>query len=90
MCLLAQLSAFAQDKITSAVLSECIKEEDPSKCTSDKLKSDLLALITPTIVTNLPPSAKDHFSVSLAFMTDANGAVIKENTQIKSPSYLLN
>jgi len=90
MCLLAQLSAFAQIGPTRAVLTECIKEEDPSKCTSDKLKSDVLALITPTIITNLPPSAKAYFSVSVAFMTDANGTVIKENTLIKSPSYLLN
>ena len=90
MCLLAQLSAFAQNKLFNPVFTECATAEMPYKCTNDKLKNDVLDLIDQDIINSLPETSKPYFSISVVFITDANGGVIKEHTQIKTPSYLLN
>jgi len=89
LCLCLQLSVFAQNRLRNAILPECVTDENPYKCTNDKLEFDIQNLIDEVVISTLLESSKAYFSVSVAFITDDNGVVIKELTQIKSPSYLL-
>lgn len=66
-----------------AVFKECLNAESPKKCTSEKLKSDISALISPEITADIRwKMGKNYFSVGLAFLSDQNGKVIPETIKI--------
>ena len=89
LCFFAQLLAFAQNKLQNAVFTECATAELPYKCTNDILQNNVFDLISEDVINTLPEASKPYFSISALFITDANGNVIKEHTQIRTPSYLL-
>ncbi|KGO94148.1 hypothetical protein [Flavobacterium subsaxonicum] len=89
LCLCVQLSAFAQNKLPNNIFAECATNETPYQCTNNALENAVLDLIDEDVISTLLETSKPYFSVSAVFILDANGVVIKEHTQIKTPSYLL-
>lgn len=72
-----------EQRLEHAVFKECLNAESPTKCTSEKLWSDISALITPEITTDIRwKMGKNYFSVGLAFLSDQNGNVIPETIKI--------
>jgi|GEM_PF-2850533 len=66
-----------------AVFMHCIKEADPVLCTEETFKNLITKLITPQIIEEIKNSPeKDGFYISVIFLTDEQGKVIKENTEI--------
>lgn len=89
LCLCVQLSAFAQNKLPNNVFAECATNKATYQCTNNILENAVLDLIDDNVISTLLETSKPYFSVSAVFIIDANGVVIKEHTQIKTPSYLL-
>lgn len=82
-CLLAHIT-YAQQPATAKI------QEPSGKYTSKTLEANVVALIDEEVIKNLPDASTTYFSVSVIFVTDVNGVVIKEFTQIKTHSEVLN
>ncbi|WP_116786888.1 hypothetical protein [Flavobacterium psychrotrophum] len=66
-----------------AVFTDCVKEISPYKCTLEKFESDITALITPQFTAELKDRLLiDYFSLSIILLTDENGKVVQEETDI--------
>lgn len=83
VCLLAQIT-YAQEPATSTAKGE------PMKYTRAMLNADVVTLIDDEVLKSLPGASTPYFSVSAIFITDGSGVVIKEYTQIKTHSEVLN
>lgn len=80
-CCLLQLTAFAQ-KREQAILPECDGAESGPKCTRLAIETGVKELITDDIVQELRAAGLGHFTVSWAFITDADGKVVPKDTGV--------
>ncbi|MFD2601893.1 hypothetical protein [Flavobacterium suzhouense] len=72
-----------EQRLEHAVFKECLNTESPTKCTSEKIRDDISALISPEITADIRwKMGKIFFSVGLAFLSDQNGNVIPETIKI--------
>lgn len=67
-----------------AVFKECLSSPDPKLCTQQKFEEDINHLLTYDISEEIKKSLdKNYFSVSIIFVTDENGKIIPEITDIR-------
>lgn len=77
-------TSHSQEKITQAILKQCAESKNPEMCTEQKLKDIFIGLIKPGVIDDLPLT--EFLSVSAMFITDAEGKVIQDKTEIKCQS----
>ena len=86
LCLISCLVTNAQT-ITKlgeqAVFADCVTASLPYDCTLEKFEKDITALLTPQFTAELKDVIKaDYFSVSIILLTDENGKIVREETDI--------
>lgn len=91
LCLFASLSITAQFKRgDQAVLKQCAETTAPFICTNQKLEVDISLLVTPEIMTDIrKASNKDYFTISVIFVTNADGKAIPAETRILCENKIL-
>ena len=89
-CVALHSTITAQSKITYATFKECENASPDSNCYSEKLISDLNNLISDEIRDHIKKiNPFDYFSVSVAFLSGADGKVIGETIEIACDDILL-
>lgn len=98
--LLSVCALSAQEKVgEQAIFSDCKNSDTPYSCTLEKFKNDISALLAPEFQKELRSAKAEYFPVSIILLTDENGKVVREETDILCPyepfkkaikSYLLN
>jgi len=80
---MASSAAIAQKLGEQAVFTECKKQDFPATCTEDKIISDITALLTADIITDIEKTInRNFFTVSVEFISDENGRIIPSETGI--------
>jgi len=75
---------------TFATFKECENAIEGSDCYNEKLKTDLNNLISEDVTASLKQTKeKNYFSISFAFLSDAEGKVIPETLKIACENKLL-
>jgi hypothetical protein len=87
ICLLIGFSFYAQNSGIKpgdqAMFTACLNEEDPYFCTDETFKNIITGLITPQITEEIKNSPqKDGLDVSILFISDEEGKIIKENIEV--------
>lgn len=90
------ITAFAQTPpgiekpaLSNAILQECHIADNPQECTQEKLEIDISNLITYDMTKNIEESLRDkYFSISVIFVTDENGKVIPQETEVHCDNLL--
>lgn len=66
-----------------AVFAACTNDEDPYFCTDETFKNIIISLITPEITEEIKNSPfKEGLDVSILFISDEEGKIIKEDIEI--------
>jgi len=91
LILIISYSSVAQSNIrTFATFKECENAIEGSGCYTEKIKADLNNLISEDVTASLKKTIeKNYFSISFAFLSDANGKVIPETLEIACDNKLL-
>lgn len=81
--LLLSQNIFAQSgNVKPTVFKQCLGYPDSQKCTAQKLKHDIQALITPDIVSSLQNNEVTTFNITTVLILNENGEVIPEQTEV--------
>jgi hypothetical protein len=90
VALLATLNIQAQTR-SQAIFEECADNDSPAKCTDDKFDTDITALLTPKITSDLRNNLKEeHFTISIILISDAEGKIIPAETRLLCPPQIEN
>ena len=86
--LLLQTTVTAQT-FKSAIFKECYDSQDPVNCTQEKLEIEISNLVTYDITKDIIQNIKEeYFSISVIFVTDKNGKITPEDTEIRCDNLL--
>jgi len=84
--LLSVFTLAAQEKAgEQAVFTECTNSDTPYTCTLEKFKNDIGQLLTPEFQKELRYAKAEYFPVSIILLTDENGKIVPEETDILCP-----
>lgn len=74
-----------------AMFAGCVGAKLPGTCYNEKFRDDVTSLISPEITANLTSTLnKKYFQISFGFLSDENGKVLPETTEVICENQSLN